>query len=182
MSETLFIEGGRVVDPASGVDGVRTVVVRDGKIAEVGERVDRPRDARAIDARGKWVTPGFVDLHVHLREPGQEYKETVATGARAAVAGGFTSVVAMPNTRPVNDNTSVTELMLARAAAGVALTGRLPVLVFKKSAPASSAIWQAWRMSASSVSSPVSRITFSVRPWHSRRTAASSAGAAARSR
>ncbi len=116
-TETLFIEGGRVIDPANGVDGVRTVVVRDGKIAEVAERVERPRDARAVDARGKWVTPGFVDLHVHLREPGQEYKETVATGARAAVAGGFTTICAMPNTKPVNDNASVTELMLARAAA-----------------------------------------------------------------
>jgi dihydroorotase len=117
MSEVLFIEGGRVIDPAGGVDGVRTVVVRDGVVAEVVERIERPRDARAIDARGKWVTPGFVDLHVHLREPGQEYKETVETGARAAVAGGFTTIVAMPNTKPVNDNASVTELILARAAA-----------------------------------------------------------------
>jgi dihydroorotase len=126
MSETLFIEGGRVIDPASGVDGVRTVVVRDGKIAEVAERLERPRDARAVDARGRWVTPGFVDLHVHLREPGQEYKETVATGARAAVAGGFTTVCAMPNTKPVNDNASVTELVLARAAAA-GLARVLPV-------------------------------------------------------
>jgi dihydroorotase len=117
MSEAIFIEGGRVIDPASGVDGVRTVVVREGRIAEVAERVERPRDARAVDARGRWVTPGFVDLHVHLREPGQEYKETVETGTRAAVAGGFTAVCAMPNTRPVNDNASVTELVLARAAA-----------------------------------------------------------------
>jgi dihydroorotase len=117
MAETLFIEGGRVIDPANGVDGVRTVVVKDGAVAEVSERVERPRDARVIDARGKWVTPGFVDLHVHLREPGQEYKETVATGARAAVAGGFTTICCMPNTKPVNDNTSVTELILARAAA-----------------------------------------------------------------
>jgi len=113
----LFVEGGRVIDPASGTDGVRTVVVKDGKIAEVGERLERPRDARAIDARGRWVTPGFIDLHVHLREPGQEYKETVETGTRAAVAGGFTAVCPMPNTKPVNDNASVTELMLARAAA-----------------------------------------------------------------
>lgn len=117
MAETLFIEGGRVIDPANGIDGVRTVVVKDGAVAEVSERVERPRDARVVDARGKWVTPGFVDLHVHLREPGQEYKETVATGARAAVAGGFTTVCCMPNTKPVNDNTSVTELILARAAA-----------------------------------------------------------------
>jgi dihydroorotase len=117
VSTTIFIEGGRVIDPASGVDGVRTVVVRDGKVAEVAERVERPRDARAIDARGRWVTPGFLDLHVHLREPGQEYKETVETGTRAAVAGGFTAVCAMPNTAPTNDNASVTELILARAAA-----------------------------------------------------------------
>jgi dihydroorotase len=126
MSEVLFIEGGRVIDPANGVDGVRTVVLRDGKVVEVAERVERPRDARALDARGKWVTPGFVDLHVHLREPGQEYKETVATGARAAVAGGFTSICAMPNTKPVNDSTSVTELVLARAAAA-GLARVLPV-------------------------------------------------------
>jgi len=115
MSDLLFIEGGRVIDPASGLDGVRTVVVKDGKIAEVAERVERPATARAIDARGKWVTPGFIDLHVHLREPGQEYKETVATGARAAVAGGFTAVAAMPNSLPPNDNASVAELILKRA-------------------------------------------------------------------
>jgi dihydroorotase len=117
VDEIVFIEGGRVIDPASGTDGVRTVVVREGRIAEVAERLERPRGARVIDARGKWVTPGLVDLHVHLREPGHEYKETVATGARAAVAGGFTAVCAMPNTVPVNDNASVTELILARAAA-----------------------------------------------------------------
>lgn len=126
MSELLFIENGRVIDPASGTDGVRTVVVRDGKIAEVAERVERPRDARALDARGRWVVPGLVDLHVHLREPGQEYKETVATGARAAVAGGFTTICAMPNTKPVNDNASVAELVLARAAAA-GLARVLPV-------------------------------------------------------
>jgi dihydroorotase len=120
MSDLLFIEGGRVIDPANGVDGIRTVVVRDRRVAEVAERVERPQGARAIDARGKWVTPGLIDLHVHLREPGQEYKETVATGARAAAAGGFTSVVAMPNTAPPNDNASVTELVLARAAAAAA--------------------------------------------------------------
>jgi dihydroorotase len=121
MSDLLFIEGGRVIDPAGGIDGIRTVVVRDGLIAEVGERIERPHEARAIDARGRWVTPGLIDLHVHLREPGQEYKETVATGVAAAVAGGFTAVCAMPNTRPVNDNVSVTALVLARAAeAGLA--------------------------------------------------------------
>jgi dihydroorotase len=121
MSELLFIEGGRVIDPAGGVDGVRTVVLRDGVVAEVAERVERPRDARVVDARGRWVTPGFIDLHVHLREPGQEYKETVASGAAAAVAGGFTAVCSMPNTKPVNDSQAVTELIRARAAeAGLA--------------------------------------------------------------
>jgi dihydroorotase len=117
MSDTIFIEGGRVIDPHGGLDAVRTVVVRDGRIAEVAERVERPREVRALDARGRWVTPGFIDLHVHLREPGQEYKETVQSGARAAVAGGFTAVCAMPNTAPPNDNATVTGLVLARAAA-----------------------------------------------------------------
>jgi dihydroorotase len=117
MSDLIFIEGGRVIDPASGTDGVRTVVLQDGLVAEVAERVERPAGARVVDARGRWVTPGFIDLHVHLREPGQEYKETVATGARAAVAGGFSAVVCMPNTKPVNDTLAVTELILARAAA-----------------------------------------------------------------
>jgi dihydroorotase len=116
-NEVVVIQGGRVIDPHGGVDGVRSLLLRDGTIAAVGERVDVPAGARVVDAKGRWVTPGFVDLHVHLREPGQEYKESVATGARAAVAGGFTSVCAMPNTVPANDNTSVTELMLARAAA-----------------------------------------------------------------
>jgi len=115
--DVVVIQGGRVIDPASGVDGIRTVILRDGKVAAVAERVDVPAGAHVVDARGRWVTPGFIDLHVHLREPGQEYKESVATGTRAAVAGGFTAVCAMPNTVPANDNTSVTELMLARAAA-----------------------------------------------------------------
>ena len=85
-SEVLVVQGGRVIDPANGVDGIRSVVLRGGRVVEVAERVEVPRDAKVVDARGRWVTPGFVDLHVHLREPGQEYKETVETGARAAVA------------------------------------------------------------------------------------------------
>lgn len=113
----VFIEGGRVIDPASGIDAIRTVVVRSGKIADLVERIERPRDALAIDARGRWVVPGLIDLHAHLREPGQEYKETVATGAHAAVAGGFTSVCAMPNTVPPTDNASVAHLIRARGAA-----------------------------------------------------------------
>jgi dihydroorotase len=119
--DLIFIEGGRVIDPANGLDAERTVVLKEGRIAEIAERLERPRDAAVVDARGLWVTPGFLDLHVHLREPGKEYKETVATGALAAVAGGFSAVCAMPNTTPVNDNVGVTELILTRAAeAGLA--------------------------------------------------------------
>lgn len=107
MSRTFALVGGRVFDPASGLDAERTVIVRDGRIAGVERPGDLPSDVEVIDVRGCWVTPGFVDLHVHLREPGQEHKETIATGAKSAVAGGFTTVVAMPNTRPPIDNAAL---------------------------------------------------------------------------
>lgn len=114
----ILIEGGRVVDPANTVDAVLDVLIEDGRIAAVGP-LRSARDAappdRVLDARGKVVCPGFVDLHVHLREPGREDKETIATGTRAAARGGFTSVCCMPNTHPVNDNQSVTEFILDRA-------------------------------------------------------------------
>jgi dihydroorotase len=116
VSQPLLIRGGRVIDPANGVDAQVDVLLRDGKVAAVGPRLDAA-GARVVDATGQWVVPGFIDLHVHLREPGEEGKETVLTGARSAVAGGFTAVVAMPNTKPVNDSTLVTELVLARARA-----------------------------------------------------------------
>jgi len=112
----LLIRGGRVIDPRNGVDGPRDVLLRDGAVAEVGEKVSDPA-AEVLDAAGKWVVPGLIDVHVHLREPGEEGKETVLSGSRAAVAGGFTAVVAMPNTRPPNDSPQVTELVLARARA-----------------------------------------------------------------
>jgi len=114
--QALLIRGGRVIDPRHGIDAVRDVLLRDGAVAEVGERLNDP-SARVLDAAGRWVVPGLIDVHVHLREPGEEGKETVLTGSRAAVAGGFTSVVAMPNTRPPNDSPQVTELVLARARA-----------------------------------------------------------------
>jgi dihydroorotase len=104
VTGTLLIRGGRVIDPASGVDGPREVLIRDGKVAEVSDRPLNVQGARLLDAAGKWVVPGLVDLHVHLREPGQEGKETILTGSRSAVAGGFTSVVAMPNTVPPIDS------------------------------------------------------------------------------
>jgi len=114
MAATL-ITGGRVIDPAENLDAVRDVLLHEGKVAAIGERLAAPSDAERVDARGKWVLPGFIDLHVHLREPGDEYKETVATGVASAVAGGFTTIVSMPNTRPVNDTVAVTELILERA-------------------------------------------------------------------
>ena len=111
-----LLRGGRVVDPAGGIDGVADVLVDGGRIARVGR--DLPVDgARIVEVpAGLVVCPGFIDMHVHLREPGQEHKETVATGSAAAVAGGFTAVACMPNTAPINDNANVTTLILGKAA------------------------------------------------------------------
>ena len=111
----LLIRQGRVVDPANGVDGVQDVLVADGKIEQVGPRLPAPEGAVTIDATGKIVCPGLIDMHVHLREPGFEYKETVASGTRSAAAGGFTTVCCMANTFPVNDNRAVTDYILAKA-------------------------------------------------------------------
>jgi dihydroorotase len=116
MSKPMIIRGGRVIDPRNRLDGIRDVRLEDGKVAAISERPLPLEGAEEIQAQGLWVTPGFVDLHVHLREPGEESKETILSGTRAAVAGGFTSVVAMPNTRPVNDSALVTRLIRARAA------------------------------------------------------------------
>jgi len=117
---TVVIHKGRVIDPGR-INGPADVLIQEGKIAQVGKGLAVPPGAIVIDASGKWVLPGFVDLHVHLHEPGFEYKETIQTGTAAAVAGGFTSVCCMPNTSPVNDNQSVTEFILDKArAAGLA--------------------------------------------------------------
>ncbi len=116
----VVIRNGRVIDPGR-INGPADVLIQNGKIAQVGKGLAVPPGAAVMDAAGKWVLPGFVDLHVHLREPGFEYKETIQTGTAAAVAGGFTSVCCMPNTSPVNDNQSVTEFVLDKArAAGLA--------------------------------------------------------------
>ncbi len=115
----LILENGRVLDPSRGLDEEADVVIEGGRIADVGRgagaRHPRSEAITRIDARGRWVVPGFIDLHVHLREPGQEYKEDIASGLRAAAAGGYTAVCPMPNTRPVNDNRAITEQMMARA-------------------------------------------------------------------
>jgi dihydroorotase len=110
----ILIRGGRVLDPASGRDERGDVLVEDGVIVAVDAAIET-RGAEVIDAEGHWIAPGFVDLHTHLREPGQEYKEDLASGGRAAVAGGFTSVACMANTQPVNDDPSVTQYILDRA-------------------------------------------------------------------
>jgi dihydroorotase len=112
---SVLIRGGRVIDPKNQLDKPADVLIANGKVAEIGASVRAPADARVIDATGKVVAPGFVDLHVHLREPGQEYKEDIASGSRAAVAGGFTTVCCMPNTQPTNDSRAVTDLIVRRA-------------------------------------------------------------------
>jgi dihydroorotase len=112
---SLLIRGGRVLDPANSVDAVQDVLLEKGKIARLGAQLAAPEGVAVVDAAGKVVCPGFIDMHVHLREPGHEYKETVATGTRAAAAGGFTAVCCMANTSPVNDNRSITDYILAKA-------------------------------------------------------------------
>jgi len=111
----VLIRGGRLLDPSVEHDAVTDLLIENGRVAEVGPGLEA-ENAEIIEASGKWVAPGFVDLHVHLREPGQEYKEDLASGGRAAVAGGFTSVCCMANTDPVNDDPAVTQYILDRAA------------------------------------------------------------------
>ena len=126
----LLIKHGRVVDPSQRLDEGVSVLIVDGKVARIAERIE-DKDAEVFDATGLVVAPGFVDVHVHLREPGFEYKETVATGAAAAVAGGFTSVCCMPNTQPVNDSAAVTEFIRVRAA-GAGLARVCPIGAISK--------------------------------------------------
>jgi len=112
---SLLVHGGTVIDPASGRHEAADVLVRDGHVAGVAAPGSLPEADERIDARGCWVLPGLIDMHVHLREPGYEYKETVATGALSAVAGGVTSLACMANTNPVNDSAAVTRFILDRA-------------------------------------------------------------------
>ena len=121
----LLIKNGRVIDPASATDMLADILVRDGVIAAVGTGIDAT-GAEIFDATGLIVAPGFIDMHVHLREPGFEHAETIETGARAAAAGGFTSICCMPNTLPVNDNATVTSYIVERARK-LAVTNVFPI-------------------------------------------------------
>lgn len=121
----LLLRGGRVVDPAVGLDTVADVVIRDGRIVEIGPDLTIPKGI-TIECAEKVVVPGLVDIHAHLREPGFEYKEDVASGTRAAAHGGFTAVCAMPNTKPVTDTGSAVRFLVERAAA-VAIVRVYPI-------------------------------------------------------
>jgi dihydroorotase len=121
----LLIRNGRVIDPASDTDRTADVLIEDGLIAQIATGIDAP-DAEILDAAGLIVAPGFIDMHVHLREPGFEHAETIETGARAAAAGGFTSICCMPNTLPVNDSATVTSYIVERARK-LAITNVFPI-------------------------------------------------------
>src|SRR5712691_4092490 len=115
MTRPLVLRGGRVIDPSRDLDQLADVLIQDGKIAGLGASLGTPDGAEVRDVRGKVVAPGLVDVHVHLREPGNEDVETIATGARAAAAGGFTAVCAMPNTDPVTDNQAAVGFILRQS-------------------------------------------------------------------
>src|ERR1041385_1043593 len=112
----LLIQNGYVIDPAQGVNTGKNVLLENGRVVGLSSYGDPiPEGAEVFDATGLIVAPGFIDMHVHLREPGHEYKETIASGAAAAIAGGFATVCAMPNTSPVNDNAAVTRFVIEQA-------------------------------------------------------------------
>ena len=115
---SILIKGGRIIDPSQGIDGTGNVLIENGAIKsypKTTKKYEQDIDVTVINAKGKVVSPGLVDIHVHLREPGFEHKETIRSGCESAAAGGFTTIVCMPNTNPVNDNASVTEYILLKA-------------------------------------------------------------------
>jgi dihydroorotase len=118
MSKTIVLCNGRLIDPVNQVDKTGDLWLQGGRIVAPGPSI--PPDAECIDCQGKWVIPGLIDMHVHLREPGQEYKETIASGTKAAAVGGFTAVACMPNTTPVNDGAAITRFILEKAEGALA--------------------------------------------------------------
>ena len=112
---SIVIRNGRVIDPASSTDALADVLIVDGRIAAIGPNLSAPGGAETFNAGGMIVAPGFIDMHVHLREPGYEHAESIESGSRAAAAGGFTSICCMPNTKPVNDSVTVTSYIVERA-------------------------------------------------------------------
>lgn len=123
---TIFIKNGRVIDPSKKLDAKTNILIKDGKIAAISSSKKVPEDAHVIDAKNAIVAPGFIDMHCHLRDPGEEYKEDISSGSQAAAAGGFTTICCMPNTKPVNDSASVTEYIFNRARA-LACVNVLPI-------------------------------------------------------
>jgi dihydroorotase len=117
MQMNLLIKGGRVIDPCQGIDDILDIRVKDGVITELGSGLNAGNGVEVIEVAGLLVVPGLIDMHVHLRDPGFEYKEDIVSGSRAAAAGGFTSVACMPNTKPVNDSRAVTSYILDKAKA-----------------------------------------------------------------
>ena len=115
MSKSILIKSGWIIDPASDRDEVADLLIVDGKISEIGQINSKDQNVEVYDAKGFVVTPGFIDIHCHLREPGEEYKETIATGTKSAAAGGFTTVCAMPNTNPPMDTKSVVDFVKSKA-------------------------------------------------------------------
>ncbi|MEA1936360.1 MAG: dihydroorotase [Thermodesulfobacteriota bacterium] len=115
----ILLKGGRIIDPSQNIDEKTDILVEEGKIAQIGQDIYKSTETdsapKILNLEGKIVVPGLIDMHTHLREPGFEYKETIQTGCEAAVAGGFTSIACMPNTNPINDNRSVTELIRRQA-------------------------------------------------------------------
>ena len=113
----ILIRGARIINPAADFDSTGDLLVSHGLVARIAPAIDPLPDALVLELPGRWLVPGLVDMHVHLREPGEEYKETIETGTMAAAAGGFSSIACMPNTLPPNDNSGITELILERAEA-----------------------------------------------------------------
>jgi dihydroorotase len=134
----LLLTGARIIDPAQNIDARMDIFLKDGKIARIGTNLakstkskDSEEITKIIDLAGMILVPGLIDMHTHLREPGFEYKETIASGAAAAVAGGFTSIACMPNTSPINDNRSITEF-IRRKATEAALANVFPIGAISK--------------------------------------------------